>query len=178
MTTLAACRVGSTYALAADRRISFGDEYASLADPKVRMAAPWLAIGAVGGSNAATWLRGVSIDEAPATRADAQAHLDALGEAFRLAAKEREFGSAALVGITPWGIVDFHSSGSVNFLDAAVSAQGSGGKIAQGAMYAIRDFHGDTLSAQAVADYGVRTAALYDAGTGGPVDVLTIAAAP
>ena len=40
MTTLAACRVGSTYALAADRRISFGDEYASLADPKVRMAAP------------------------------------------------------------------------------------------------------------------------------------------
>lgn len=178
MTTLAACRVGNTYALAADRRISFGCEFAALATPKIRMAAPWLALGAVGGSDGAAWVRGLTIEATPTTQAEAQAQLDAIAETYRAWAKERGIDSGALLGITPWGIVTLHTCGSADFLATQAWGIGSGSSYAIGAMH-IMLYHGsEHRPAQHVAAGAIGVAAHYDTGTGHAVDVLTIEAAP
>lgn len=178
MTTLAACRVGSTYALAADRRVCFGGEYAPIQTPKIRMVAPWLALGFSGNATAAAWLRALAVaPEQPATAGELQAVLDDLGESLRAFCAEREFTDVSMCGITPLGIVRLTRDGAGSLLGSRVFGDGSGGNYAIGAMH-IMVYHSRRRSARNVAELAVSAAGRYDAGTGHAIDVLTIEAAP
>ena len=180
MTTLAACRVGSTYALAADRRVMFGSEFVARATPKIAQVAPWLALGVAGPVVAGAWLRTLTtLPQAVETHAELVAQLAHLGESFRAYCVERQITEAAACGITPLGIVRLTPDGSASLFKSLVFADGSGGGYAIGAMHSRIEWGGvGELTARTVAAYGVAVAATYDSGTDHAIDVLTIEAAP
>jgi ATP-dependent protease HslVU (ClpYQ) peptidase subunit len=181
MTTLAACRVGSTYALAADRRVMFGNEHAARQTPKIRMVAPWLALGSSGTATAAAWLRALTVaPEQPATAGELQAVLDELGESLRVFCAERDLTDVSMCGITPLGIVRLTRDGAGSLLASQVFGDGSGSNYAMGAMHSRIEWptYGSALGARECSTYGVAVASRFDAGTGGEIDVLTIEAAP
>ena len=181
MTTLAACRVGTTYALASDRRVCFGGEYAPFQTPKIRMVAPWLALGFRGNATSGAWLRALIVSpEQPATGDELQAVLDELGESLRVFCIERQFDDVSVCGVTPLGIVRLTRDGAGSLLASQVFGDGSGGNYAMGAMHARIDWptFGGEIAARECSVYGVAVASRFDSGTGCEIDVLTVEAAP
>ncbi len=177
MTTLAACRVGTTYALASDRKLNSNDDAFS-AVPKSRPVAPWLALAGTGPSAIYGWLRSLSVDEAPTDAASAIVVLDRIADDFRAFAKERGIEGSAFLGTTPWGIVMLHSEGSASLYVDTEYAIGSGAAYALGAMHGAASGPLAAPAAEEHARRAVWAASRYDEYTGGTIDVLTIEAAP
>lgn len=177
MTTLAACRVGTTYALASDRKLNSNDSAFS-AVPKSRRVTSWLALAGAGRGEIYGWLRALTVDDAPADASGAIIVLDRIADDFRSFAKERRIEGAAMLGITPWGIVMLHCEGSASIYSDDTYAVGSGSAYALGAMQGLNSRDLAARGAYEQARRAVFVASRYDQYTGGEIDVLTIEAAP